>query len=112
MEISAKLTLSGKKELRGMRCVMMRKAGVLFGLLSLFPVQEGLADVHIGDLEIFLSRLEIRVNRHEREVNERIVIQKMRIAELEDRIVRLEALLKATKRDRDKRPVSSAPASL
>lgn len=77
----------------------------------MFSVQEGLADVHIGELEVILSRLEIRVDRHKREVNERIVIQKMRITELEDRIVRLEALLKATKRDGDKRPVSS-PAPL
>jgi hypothetical protein len=91
---------------------MNRRAAALLGLFFLFSVQEGRADVHIGELEIFLSRLEIRVDKHEREVNERIIIQKMRIAELEDRIVKLEALLKAKKGNRADRTASSAPASL
>ena len=73
---------------------MKRNAAVLLAALWLLFAQEGRADVHIGDLEIFLSRLEIRVNRHERAVNDRIVIQKLRIAELEERIIKLETLLR------------------
>jgi hypothetical protein len=91
---------------------MNRRAAALLGLFFLFSVREGRADVHIGELEIFLSRLETRGDIHEREVNGPIIIQKMRIAELEDKIIKLEAMLEAKKWKRADRTVSSAPASL